>query len=212
MTPLDAPEPGFRDMAPFRRARTAGPGSGSRGRPGPGRPPAAAGSKPGSCAPDARPSRPRAAELLLSDRQSAAEAGALAASLLAVFGTAPRVLAAPRPTGCAPCRASPGRIAAIKAAEALGIRMAREEVPDTVRPSFGNYDKVIEYWRTLAGHREVEEFRVLYLDRKNRLVADELHQSGTVCTRRSIPRDLRACAGTPGERGHRNSRPSVGGS
>ena len=81
-------------------------------------------------------------------------------------------------------------IAAIKAAEALGIRMARAEVPDTVRPSFGNYDKVIEYCRTLAGHREVEEFRVLYLDRKNRLVADELHQRGTVCHTPVYPREI----------------------
>ena len=78
-------------------------------------------------------------------------------------------------------------IAAIKTAEALGIRMARADVPETVRPSFGNYSKVIEYCRTLAGHREVEEFHVLYLDRKNRLIADRLHQRGTVCHTPAYP-------------------------
>ena len=81
-------------------------------------------------------------------------------------------------------------IAAIKTAEALGIRMARAEVPDTVRPSFGNYSKVIDYCRTLAGHREVEEFHVLYLDRKNRLIADRLHQRGTVSHTPAYPREL----------------------
>ena len=129
-------------------------------------------------------------ELLLSGSRAVPDAGALAAGLLEVFGTAPRVLAA-RPDRL---RAVPGlsrdAIAALKAAEALGIRMAREEVPDAVRPSFGSYDKVIEYCRTLSGHREVEEFRVLYLNRKNRLIADELHQRGTVCHTPVYPREI----------------------
>ena len=129
-------------------------------------------------------------ELLLSGRRSVDDAGALAASLLDMFGTAPRVLAA-RPGRL---RTVPGlsedAIAALKTAEALGIRMARADVPDTVRPSLGNYDKVIEYCRALAGHREVEEFRVLYLNRKNVLVADECHQRGTVCHTPVYPREI----------------------
>ncbi len=129
-------------------------------------------------------------ELLLSGRHAADDAAALAKSLLDTFGTAPRTLAA-RPDRL---RSVPGlsedSIAAIKTAEALGIRMARAEVPDTVRPSFGNYDKVIEYCRTLAGHREVEEFHLLYLDRKNRLIADECHQKGSVCHAPVYPREI----------------------
>ena len=81
-------------------------------------------------------------------------------------------------------------IAAIKTAEALGIRMARADVPDTVRPSFGSYSKVIDYCRTLAGHRGVEEFHILFLDRKNRLIADHLHPRGTVCHTPAYPRDI----------------------
>ena len=129
-------------------------------------------------------------ELLLSGRPAVDDASALAASLLDMFGTAPRVLAA-RPDRL---RTVPGlpddAIAALKAAEALGIRMARADVPDTVRPSLGSYDKVIEYCRALAGHREVEEFRVLYLNRKNVLVADECHQRGTVCHTPVYPREI----------------------
>ena len=129
-------------------------------------------------------------ELLLSGRPSPDAAGVLAASLLDLFGTAPRALAA-RPDRL---RGVPGlsedAIAALKAAEALGIRMARSNVPDTVRPSFGSYDKVIEYCRTLAGHREVEEFHLLYLDRKNRLIADECHQKGSVCHTPVYPREI----------------------
>ena len=129
-------------------------------------------------------------ELLLSGRPSVDDAGALAATLLDRFGTAPRALAA-RPDRL---RSVPGlsedAIAALKAAEALGIRMARADVPDTVRPSFGSYDKVIEYCRTLAGHREVEEFRILYLNRKNVLIADECLQKGSVCHTPVYPREI----------------------
>ena len=129
-------------------------------------------------------------DLLLSGRRSVDDARALAGSLLATFGTAPRALAA-RPNRL---RTVPGlseeAIAALKAAEALGIRMARADVPETVRPSLGSYDKVIEYCRTLAGHREVEEFRILYLNRKNALLTDECHQRGTVCHTPVYPREI----------------------
>ena len=190
MTPLDAPDPGFDDIALFDMPAPPAPDWG----PGPASVRDAAHRRrlqsrllrAGREAVDDR----ELLELLLSGRPAITDTGALAATLLEVFGTAPRVLAA-RPDRL---RSVPGlsddAIAILKAAEALGIRMARADVPDTVRPSFGNYDKVIEYSRTLAGHREVEEFRVLYLDRKNRLVADELHQRGTVCHTPVYPREI----------------------
>ena len=129
-------------------------------------------------------------ELLLSGHGAIQDAGDLAGALLDAFGAAPRVLAA-RPDRL---RTMPGlsedAIAALKAAEALGIRMARAEVPEKVRPSLGSYDKVIEYCRTLAGHREVEEFRILYLNRKNVLIADECLQKGSVCHTPVYPREV----------------------
>ena len=190
MTPLDAPEPDFDDIALFDLPAPPAPDR----SPGPAPVREAVHRRrlqsrllrAGREAVDDR----ELLELLLSGRPAIPDTGALAATLLEVFGTAPRVLAA-RPDRL---RSVPGlsddAIAILKAAEALGIRMARADVPDTVRPSFGNYDKVIEYSRTLAGHREVEEFRVLYLDRKNRLVADELHQRGTVCHTPVYPREI----------------------
>ena len=129
-------------------------------------------------------------ELLLSGRYAADDPGELAAGLLETFGAAPRVLAARPDRLRTVAGLSEDAIVALKAAEALGIRMAKAEVPDTVRPSLGSYDKVIEYCRTLAGHREVEEFRVLYLNRKNVLIADELHQRGTVCHTPVYPREI----------------------
>ena len=190
MTPLDAPEPGFRDMALLDMPAPPAPDR------SPGQTPVREADshrrlqgrflRAGREAVDDRD----LLELLLSGRHAGGDAAALAASLLDIFGTAPRVLAA-RPDRL---RTVPGlsddAIAAIKTAEALAIRMAREDVPQTVRPSFGNYSKVIDYCRTLAGHREVEEFHVLYLDRKNRLIADGLHQRGTVCHTPAYPREI----------------------
>jgi len=129
-------------------------------------------------------------ELLLSGHGAIQDAGDLAGALLDAFGTAPRALAA-RPDRL---RTVPGlsedTIAVLKAAEALGIRMARASVPETVRPSLGSYDKVIEYCRALAGHREVEEFRILYVNRKNVLIADECLQKGSVCHTPVYPREV----------------------
>ncbi|MDE0406690.1 MAG: DNA repair protein RadC [Alphaproteobacteria bacterium] len=129
-------------------------------------------------------------ELLLSGCGATHDAGDLAGALLDAFGTAPRALAA-RPDRL---RTVPGvsedAIAVLKVAEALGIRMARADVPETVRPSLGSYDKVIEYCRALAGHREVEEFRILYVNRKNRLIADECLQKGSVCHTPVYPREV----------------------
>ena len=129
-------------------------------------------------------------EILLSGCEAISDAGTLAAALLKVFGTAPRALAA-RPDRL---RSVPGlsddAIAVLKAAEALGIAMAREAVPDAVRPTLNNYRKVIDYCRTLAGHREVEEFHLLFVDRRNRLIADELHQKGTVSHTPAYPRQI----------------------
>ena len=129
-------------------------------------------------------------ELLLSGHPSVDDAEALAASLLDMFGSAPRVLAA-RPDRLRTVSGlSEDAIAALKAAEALGIRMARAEVPDKVTPALGSYDKVIEYCRALAGHREVEEFHILYLNRKNRLLADECLHTGSVCETPVYPREI----------------------
>ena len=128
MTPLDTPEPGFHDMplyevpAPPASVREAASRRLLQRR----------FLRAGREAVDDR----ELLELLLSGRRPATDAAAIAASLLDIFGTAPRVLAA-RPDRL---RTVPGLseygIAAIKTAEALGIRMARADVPETVRPSF----------------------------------------------------------------------------
>ena len=129
-------------------------------------------------------------QLLLSGSHSPAEAGDLAAILLDTFRSAPRVLAARPDTLRAVAGLGEAGIAAIKTAEALGIRMARAALPDSFHPQLATYEKVIEYCRTLAGHRDVEEFRLLFLDTRNRLVREECQQTGTINHTPVYPRQV----------------------
>ena len=81
-------------------------------------------------------------------------------------------------------------IAAIKTAEALGIAMARAALPETFHPQLATYEKVVEYCRTLVAHRDVEEFHLLFLNTKNALIRDEVHQTGTINHTPVYPRQV----------------------
>ena len=129
-------------------------------------------------------------QLLLAGSHPAAEAERLAALLLETFGSPARVLAARTDTLRAVAGLGDAGIAAVKTAEALGIAMARAALPETFHPQLATYEKVVEYCRTLAAHRDVEEFRSLYLDTKNRLISDERHSSGTINHTPVYPRQV----------------------
>jgi DNA repair protein RadC len=48
------------------------------------------------------------------------------------------------------------------------------------RPLLGSWDKVIQYCKAAMAYEPREQFRILFLDKRNRLVADEVQGSGTV--------------------------------
>ncbi|MDE0380772.1 MAG: DNA repair protein RadC [Rhodospirillales bacterium] len=129
-------------------------------------------------------------QLMLAGSHSAAEAERLATILLDTFGTPSRVLAARTDALRTVAGLGEAGIAAVKTAEALGIAMARAALPETFHPQLATYDKVVEYCRALAAHRDVEEFRALYLNTKNRLLRDELLQTGTVNHTPVYPRQV----------------------
>ena len=129
-------------------------------------------------------------QLLLAGAHSAAEAARLASVLLDTFGSPSRVLSARIDTLRTVAGLGEAGIAAVKTAEALGIAMARAALPETFHPQLATYDKVVEYCRALAAHRDVEQFRALYLDTKNRLIRDECLQTGTVNHTPVYPRQV----------------------
>ena len=61
-------------------------------------------------------------------------------------------------------------------------RVLREEIRE--RPVIGSWTALLDYLQVALAHGPIEQFRVLFLDRKNILIRDELQQRGTVDHRR----------------------------
>lgn len=79
-------------------------------------------------------------------------------------------------------------IAALKTVQAAAVRLARESVLE--RPVLGNWQKLIDYCRSSMAYEPTERFRVLYLNRRNALIADEVQQKGTVDHTPVYPREV----------------------
>ncbi len=79
-------------------------------------------------------------------------------------------------------------IAALKVVPEAARRMALVEA--STQPVFSSWDKLLAYCRITMGREKVEQFRLLFLDRKNHLIADELQQHGTVDHTPVYPREV----------------------
>jgi DNA repair protein RadC len=78
---------------------------------------------------------------------------------------------------------------ALKVVQAAGQRFARERVGRDA-PLLSSWSQVIDYCHAAMAHNEVEEMRILYLDKKNRLIADEVAQRGTIDHTPVYPREV----------------------
>ena len=71
---------------------------------------------------------------------------------------------------------------------AAAARFARDPILD--RPLLDSWSSVIDYCRAAMAYEQVEQFRILFLDKKNMLIADEVQQSGTVDHTPVYPREV----------------------
>lgn len=92
-------------------------------------------------------------------------------SLSKVFTAEPEVLAQVPGMG----RAS---IAALKIVVEAAERLAREEA--MAGDVISSWDKLLAYCRQTMAHQKIEQFRLLFLDKRNCLIADEVQQQGTI--------------------------------
>jgi DNA repair protein RadC len=76
----------------------------------------------------------------------------------------------------------------LKIVEVAGRRLARGEV--SKRAELGSWSAVIEYCRTAMAFADREEFRILFLDKRNCLISDEVMGSGTVDHTPVYPREV----------------------
>lgn len=79
-------------------------------------------------------------------------------------------------------------ITELKLVEAAAQRMMRARVIN--RPVLTSWDALLDYCHTAMAHGETEQFRILYLDRKNVLIADEEQARGTVDHVPVYPREV----------------------
>ena len=80
------------------------------------------------------------------------------------------------------------RRAGLKTVAAAAERMARDEVAQA--PVLGNWDKLVRYCRTAMSRETTEHFRVLFLNRKNVLISDEVQWRGTIDHTPLYPREV----------------------
>ena len=66
--------------------------------------------------------------------------------------------------------------------------MLRDEVMD--RPVLSSWQPLIDYCRAAMAYEATENFRILYLNRKNILIADEVPQKGTIDHTPVYPREV----------------------
>jgi DNA repair protein RadC len=112
----------------------------------------------------------------------------LAKALLKRFGSVAEVLGAPEALLRQVEGVGPGVAADLKLASALAQRMTHAEIKG--REVLSSWDRVLDYCRTAMAFEPREQFRVLFLDKKNALIADEVLNQGTVDHTPVYPREV----------------------
>ncbi|MCW5746513.1 MAG: DNA repair protein RadC [Alphaproteobacteria bacterium] len=126
-------------------------------------------------------------ELLLFHAIERIDVKPLAKQLLARFGSLGDVLSADAER-LKDAGLEPRAVALFRSVREAGLRLARREVID--RPVIGSWQKLIDYCHAALQHEKTEQFRILFLDRKNVLIADEVQQRGTVDHTPVYPREV----------------------
>ena len=112
----------------------------------------------------------------------------LAKALLARFGSFAEVVAAPRARLLEVKGVGEGVVHHLKIVEAAAHRLAKTRVIN--RPALSSWTALLDYCTAAMARAQNEEFRVLFLDRKNILIADEVQNRGTVDHTPVYPREI----------------------
>jgi DNA repair protein RadC len=127
-------------------------------------------------------------EFLLYGARPRGDTKPLAKALLKRFGGFAGVLSADRAALAAIPGMGEASVATLLAVHAAAARFLRAEVKQ--RPVIGSWQALIDYCSVSAGFAEIEEFRLLFLDRKNALIHDAPQQRGTVDHTPVYPREV----------------------
>jgi DNA repair protein RadC len=126
-------------------------------------------------------------ELLLFYSIERIDTKPMAKALLEHFGTLGDVFAA-EPAQLREFEIDQRTLVHFKAMREVGRRLAERKVKDM--PVLTNWQQLIDYCHAALAHEKTEQFRILFLDRKNVLIADEVQQRGTIDHTPVYPREV----------------------
>jgi DNA repair protein RadC len=127
-------------------------------------------------------------ELLLFRAMPRRDVKPLAKTLVEKFGSFAEVIAAPRSRLAEVRGLGDAAITEFKIVQAAANRLARGEVKR--RPVLSSWSGVLDYCRATMAFADKEQFRILFLDKRNQLIADEVQQVGTVDHTPVYPREV----------------------
>jgi DNA repair protein RadC len=127
-------------------------------------------------------------ELVLFDAIPRIDVKPLAKALLAAFGDLNGVVAASEHRLLQVAGTTPRVFLRLKVIEAVAHRMARSQVIE--RSVISSWEALMRYCKTVMAYCDTERFRILFLDRKNVLIADEEQARGTVDHVPVYPREV----------------------
>jgi DNA repair protein RadC len=127
-------------------------------------------------------------ELLLFRALPRRDVKPLAKELIARFGSFAEVVSAPVERLAEIKGLGDAAITELKVVQAAANRLARGEIKR--RPVLSSWSSVLDYCRTAMAFADKEQFRVLFLDKRNQLIADEVQQVGTVDHTPVYPREV----------------------
>ena len=127
-------------------------------------------------------------ELLLFRAQPRRDMKPIAKALLEKFGSFAEVISAPEKRLAEVDGIGEASITELKIVQAAASRLVRGQVKK--RPVLSSWSAVLDYCRTAQAFADREQFRVLFLDKRNQLIVDELQQVGTVDHTPVYPREV----------------------
>lgn len=102
----------------------------------------------------------------------------IAKALLDKFGSFPEVIHAPEARLQEVSGIGPSVVSDLKLFRAAALRLMKKDIVD--RPIMNSWQAVIDYCRAAMAYETREQFRIIFLDKRNRILADEVQQKGTV--------------------------------
>jgi DNA repair protein RadC len=127
-------------------------------------------------------------EMVLFRALSRRDVKPLAKSLIAKFGSFAEAVHAPEPRLREVAGVGDSVITELKLIAATASRIAKGQLK--ARTALSSWSDVVDYCRIAMAFADKEQFRILFLDKRNQLIADELQQVGTIDHTPVYPREV----------------------